>query len=209
MINDILQFSSFLDAFRKVERAVLEKGTDRQESDIDHSYMLAMLGWYICMKEKLSLDVNKVIQYSLVHDLVEVYAGDTHFYNASAKDYASKERREKTAMKRIIKKFPHFTDLPILIEKYEMKADAESRFVYALDKVQPVLMIYLDHGRTWRKDGISYAMLREKKDPKVALDPTVKKYWDELVRLLKKDVKNFPDGKVQKTSLGQSKRRRS
>jgi putative hydrolase of HD superfamily len=195
MINDILQFSSFLDAFRKVERGILVNGTDRQESDIDHSYMLAMLGWYICTKEKLSLDVNKVIHYSLVHDLVEVYAGDTHFYNASAEDYTSKERREQAAMKRIIKEFPHFTDLPILIKKYHKKADAESRFVYALDKVQPVLMIYLDRGRTWRKDGISYAMLREKKDPKVAIDPIIKKYWDELVLLLKKDVKNFPDGR--------------
>lgn len=190
-IDNILEFSSFLDAFRKVERAILVNDTDRSESDTDHSYMLAMLGWYICATEKLPLDVNKVLKYSLVHDLVEVYAGDTHFYKASPEDFASKEDREKAAMERIARKFPHFTDLPVLIEKYEKKEDAESRFVYALDKVQPAIMIYLDRGRTWRKDSVTYDMLREKKDGKVILDLVVNKYWAELTELLEKNRKKL------------------
>ena len=63
----------------------------------------------------------------------------------------------------VIKEFKEFDDLHILIEQYEKKQDAESRFVYALDKIQPVLNIYTDNGRTWREKNITLQMIIDNK----------------------------------------------
>jgi hypothetical protein len=63
------------------------------------------------------------------------------------------------------------------------------RFSGFLDKVQPVLMIYLDGGRTWNERNITLDMIKEKKDEKVQISPEVAKYWEEFIVLLeeKKD----------------------
>jgi len=183
-IDKILQFSGFLDKFRKIERTVFVNGSDRNENDMEHSYMLAMLAWYICSSAKLDLDLEKIIRYALVHDLVEVYSGDTDFYHATKEQKESKHTREQAALERITKEFPEFAEFDELYLAYESHADKEAKFVYALDKVQPVLMIYLDGGRTWKERDITFNMLNEMKSEKVKVSPEVAKYWKEFIGLL-------------------------
>jgi len=74
---------------------------------------------------------------------------------------------------------------------YEKRGDEESRFVYALDKIQPVLNIYTDGGRTWREIGITIQMLIDAKKDKVALSPEVEECFEDLVSLLKKEEKHL------------------
>jgi len=186
-IDKILQFSAFLDKFRKIERTVRVNGSDRNENDMEHSYMLALLAWYICSSAKLDLDLEKIIRYALVHDLVEIYSGDTDFYHATKEQKESKHAREQAAMERITKEFPEFTEFHELYSAYENRADKEAKFVYALDKVQPVLMIYLDGGRTWNERNITLDMIKEKKDDKVGISPEVAKYWKEFIALLEEN----------------------
>src|ERR1035437_1613913 len=183
-IDKILQFSGFLDKFRKIERTIHVNGLDRNENDMEHSYMLALLAWYICSSEKLDFDLEKIIRYTLVHDLVEVYSGDTDFYHATKEQKESKHAREQAAMERITEEFPEFSDFNGLYSAYESLADREAKFVYALDKVQPVLMIYLDGGRTWNERNITLEIIKKKKDEKVRVSPEVAKYWKEFIALL-------------------------
>lgn len=185
MIQDLLTFHRFLETFRKVERVTFIDG--RLEGDAEHSYALAMLGWYICEKEKLSLDTSKVIRYALVHDLVEVYAGDTFLYTKDAEFAASKEQREKDAFIRIRAEFADFDEMLEAIEAYEKHADAESRFVYSLDKIQPLLTIYEDGGKAWKKYELGLSDIIDKKKEQVALDATIEKYYEEMIALLKAD----------------------
>ena len=149
--------------------------------------MLALLAWYICSSEKLDLDLEKVIRYALVHDLVEVYSGDTDFYHATKEQKESKHAREQSAMERITKEFPGFSDFGELYAAYESRTDREAKFVYALDKVQPVLMIYLDGGRTWNERKITLDMIKEMKTEKVQNSPEVAKHWKEFVALLEEE----------------------
>ena len=183
-IDKILQFSGFLDKFRKIERTIHVNGLDRNENDMEHSYMLALLAWYICSSEKLDFDLEKIIRYALVHDLVEVYSGDTDFYHATKEEKESKHAREQAALERISEEFPEFSDFNGLYSAYESLADREAKFVYALDKVQPVLMIYLDGGRTWNERNITLEIIKKKKDEKVRVSPEVAKYWKEFIALL-------------------------
>ncbi|MES2213583.1 MAG: HD domain-containing protein [Patescibacteria group bacterium] len=185
-LQRILTFSDLMNKFQKINRVILEKDRERYENDVEHSYMLAMLADYIIVIENLKLDRRAVMMYSMMHDLVEIYAGDTYIGSRDTEYIASKHSREADALVRIISEFPEYPDLQIYIEKYEKKVDEESKFVYALDKLQPVIQIYLDSGRTWRKEGMSFADLCFHKDEKVKVSPVVEKYWNELRGILEK-----------------------
>lgn len=185
-LDDILKFSDLLNRFRKVERMLFVNNQSRNENDVEHSYQLALLAWYIIDSRKLDLDINLVIKYSLVHDLVEVYSGDTWLYSKDKKLFSSKESREKEAQSLLKKEFSEFSQMHELIEEYEKKSNPESRFVYALDKIQPILNIYLDNGRTWKERGVTLDMLIDMKKDKVKMDHNVEVYFNELIDLLKK-----------------------
>jgi putative hydrolase of HD superfamily len=184
MIERLLQFTEILNELRLVERVVRVNGSERWENDVEHSYHLAMLAWYICESENLPLDREKVFHYALAHDLVEVYAGDTYLYTEDTALLESKVDREREAAERLQKEFPELPELHAAIKGYVTKEDSESRFVYALDKIEPVLKMYLDNGRTWKEKGISFERMYESKKDKVALSPEIKKYFDEFIEIL-------------------------
>lgn len=192
-IEKLFEYTRMLNAFRLVERVTYVNGTDRMENDTEHSYNLAMLAWYIVDAESLDLDRNLVIRYALAHDLAEVYAGDTYIYSSDAKHLASKVERERAALERLSGEFPDFPDLHELTHRYELREDRESRFVYALDKIQPVLHAVIDDGRIWKEKGITIAMLHEYKKEKVALSPEIQPYFDELITFLKENERRLFD----------------
>lgn len=132
-LDQLLDFVRFTHAAHKVERVARIPGTDRSATMVEHSYQLTLLAWFLIDSCKLTLDKDKVIRYALVHDLVETYAGDTYFYDTAGE--ATKDKREKEAQDRIEREYPQFGDLHETIKEYEKHSDAESRFVYALDKL--------------------------------------------------------------------------
>lgn len=149
-----------------------------------------MTSWYLV--DRIAPDLNKdlVIKYALAHDLVEAYAGDTYVYTTDDAHRNSKHEREETARLRIEKEFPEFKDLHSLIKEYEERKTPESKFVYALDKIIPVLTIYLGSKESesyWKKYKIHFAMLHESKKDKVALSPEAERLWHEVHALLEQE----------------------
>jgi putative hydrolase of HD superfamily len=190
-LQKLLNFTDFLHKFRAIERSLLVRNSERNENDVEHSYSLAMLAWYLNETYKINLDSDKLFKYALAHDLVEVYAGDTYFYHNNEQVLKDKIERELEASYKIKEEFSDFLELHEIIEQYESRADAESKFIYALDKMEPVLNIYLDKGRTWRKNKVTLEMLETSKTPKIAIDPTVEKIFKELVQKLKEEEKSL------------------
>lgn len=185
-LEALLSFSKLTADLGKIERALYAPGTDRRENDMEHSYHLAMMAWYVIDSEKLDLDLARVMRYALAHDLVEVYAGDTYFYTDDHELMASKPAREQAAAERLAKEFPEFPKLHEALEAYVRRDSRESRFVYALDKLLPVLRGIEDNGRQWHEQGVTLDMLTERKAGKVALSPEVQPYYDALVEFLRK-----------------------
>jgi putative hydrolase of HD superfamily len=186
-LDNLLTFAKMLGELQAVERVIRVKGTERWENDVEHSYSLAMLAWYVLDTGKFPLDREKVLRYALAHDLVEVYAGDTYLYTEDKELLESKPERERVAAERLQQEFPELPDMHVAISAYVAKEDAESRFVYALDKIEPILKIYLDGGRTWKEKNVTLTMLYENKKDKVALSPEIQTYFDELMLLLKEN----------------------
>lgn len=180
-LEGVLSFTKLLQQLRKIERRVLVDGADRNENDVEHSYSVAMLAWYVNATYQLGLNIEKVLQYSLIHDLVEVYAGDVWFYQTDQHTINNKKESEEAAAHRIENEYPEFPELHGIIRAYEAKIDIESRFVYALDKIDPVLHIYLDQGRTWKKENVVLDKLEELKASKVTAHATIESIFKELV----------------------------
>ncbi|HVX92622.1 MAG TPA: HD domain-containing protein [Candidatus Dojkabacteria bacterium] len=191
-VEKLLKFVEFINSFQKIQRQILVKNEDRHENDLEHVGQLALVSWYFIASEDLNLDVEKVLKYSLAHDLVEVYSGDVYIFTKVQEEKDKKEEREHEALETIRKEFPEFADLHNYIEAYEQRKDDEAKFVYALDKVLPVINIYLDNGRQWRLNNVTLDMLKDNKTPKVKISKEVYDVWQEFVELLEKHKNLFP-----------------
>jgi putative hydrolases of HD superfamily len=185
-LNNLLEFIKFTNAFNEVIRIIPKPQDNILENDTEHSWQLGMTAWYLIDTMSLHYDKNKAMQLAMVHDLVEIYAGDTYIYGDEA-SINSKKSREEAALEKIKHQFPEFPALHQLISEYEKKESPECIFVYALDKLLPLLNIYLDNGRIWKKKQISLQMLEENKTEKIAMSKDVEKVYKELLNLLHKE----------------------
>lgn len=191
-MKEILKFAKLLEAFKQIERTIPSfTGSKKRENDAEHSYELAMLAWYLIDAKKLKLDKTKVFQYALCHDLVEVHAGDTWFFSTDKKEIEGKILREKKAAIKLKKDFPAFESMHEMLHAYEERKDKESKFVYALDKIHPVIKVYLDSGNSWKKRKVSFEMLVNNKREKVNVSKEVEEIFEELVKILRKDRKKL------------------
>jgi putative hydrolases of HD superfamily len=183
-IHRVLAFQQLLLTFSQIQRRVDRKQDEAyiKESDTEHSYNLALTAWYLCAFFP-KLDHDTVIRFSLVHDLVEVHAGDTHIF-AAQEELQSKAEREAAAFKQLSADWPDFPDLLAQIQAYEQHDSEEAKFVYALDKIMPILQIYLSGGYTWKQENITPQQLHEAKKHKVAVSADIAPYYDELYQLL-------------------------
>jgi putative hydrolase of HD superfamily len=188
-IQDLLKFVQMLNDYRLVERRLLVNGLsgdrERRENDIEHSYQLAMLCWYVISTEKLNLNLEKVFKYCLAHDLVEIYAGDTPFFSEDSELKSSKQEREHQALQRIRSEQSAFPELTEWIEGYEEREDPESIFVYSMDKIQPMANIILDEGRSWKREKVTMDMEETQKPPKIAGSPEAQKIYAQLMQLVR------------------------
>ena len=126
--------------FAKVNRVTHHEDGVRNESDTDHTFMLSLISCSLAdsfYKDKL--DIGLVSQFALVHDLVEVYAGDTNsFVNTSEESKKEKQEREKESFERIKEEFGfEFPYIHEMIEKYESQDTKEARFIKLVDKILP------------------------------------------------------------------------
>jgi putative hydrolase of HD superfamily len=194
-IHRLIDFHRLLHQFQAIERITHVRGKQdfRAENDTEHSYNLAMTAWFLC-EYFPHLDRDTVIRYALVHDLVEIHAGDTYVY-ADQTELDSKARREAAALKQLEQEWADFPDLTATIHGYEAKKDNEALFVYALDKIMPLIVIFLGEGYTFKRENVTLERLDAIKRHKVKVSPEIATYYDQLYDLLSKHLHLFADSK--------------
>jgi putative hydrolase of HD superfamily len=194
IFDESMRFLKILRELELVERVVY-RPSDKRENDVEHSYQIAMMAWFLNNHFKLNLSVEKLLKYGLVHDLIEVYAGDTPAYakNQTENTSATKKVREEEAFVRLKKEFDS-EEFIQMIEDYEKKADLESRFVYDIDKLVPAMNIFLDKGYGWNKLNLNLSEIKEEKRIKIKstkqtidfLEEALSRFEREEDRLFKK-----------------------
>lgn len=186
-VDRLIELQQLLLRFNNLERFVRHSG--RKESDTEHSYSLAMAGWFLAQYFP-DLDTNKVLKLALAHDLVELHAGDTFAY-ATGKIQASKAAREKAALEKLTSDWPDFPEMLANIVEYEKRDSAEAKFVYALDKIMPALLNYLNQGDIWRMYNITFEQYVAEKEAKVPVSPEIYVYYKELTIILQAHPEYF------------------
>ena len=134
-------------SFARVKRVTLYDDGVTYESDTDHTVMLSVCACALAQKFYPYLDVGKVAQFAIVHDLVEAYAGDTNTFNIKEEARREKEKREAQALVRIQQEFQNsYSWIPTTIEKYEALNTDEAQFVKAVDKLMTKLTHCINQG---------------------------------------------------------------
>lgn len=188
-LKDLLQFFKLINDFKKIEGDIPQSSSFNKENDSERSYQLAMVSWYLATTESKKLDTEKILKYSLVHDLPEIYAGDTPLYTSDDESLNSKKDRKINAIEKIKKEFLNFPDLHKWIEKYEEQEDNESKFVYAVDKLLPLLSIFLDGGHAWKTHKLNLDALIKKNKERVSASSIAKKYFDLIILVIQNNKK--------------------
>lgn len=190
--------------FAAIKRNHYLPGTHENESDIHHSFSVAILAWYINEKLNLGLNTEKILKYALVHDLVEVYAGDINSY-ASEQVREAKKTTEAASLVRLTAEFGGlFPDLIDYVTAYELRAEPEAHFVWTVDKAQALVQGKEDGYRPFYKQGITSEMVKNVHGGHSvhAYQPAQAYYQAILDEFLSEydDTKISPDGKVNQKS---------
>ncbi|WP_432142386.1 HD domain-containing protein [Streptomyces sp. bgisy084] len=150
-----IEFIMEADRLKNVFRRSPLLSADRRENDAEHSWHLALMTLVLTEYADVPVDAGKVLALVVVHDLVEIYAGDTFLYDTAAA--ADQEEREQRAADKLFALLPddqreHFR---ALWDEFEARVTPEARFAKAMDRFQPLLLNYGNRGGTWRTPGVT------------------------------------------------------
>ncbi|MEG2597583.1 MAG: HD domain-containing protein [Oscillospiraceae bacterium] len=145
-----LDFLIEIDKMKTIFRQTLLMDQSRQENDAEHSWHFAMMAMTLFEYANSPLvDLNHVIKMALVHDLIEIYAGDTFAYDRVG--YQDKEKREKDSADQLFDLLPTEQNIEFrsLWEEFEAMETPDAIYAAAIDRLQPFLSNYKTNGHTW------------------------------------------------------------
>ena len=149
-----LAFLLEIDRQKEIIRQTYLADGSRRESDAEHAWHLAVMCMLLSEYANDAIDVARTMKMLLVHDLVEIDAGDTYAYDVKGNE--TKGAREQKAADRIFGMLPEDqgAELRGLWDEFEAMETPEAKFANALDKIQPVLLTDQAQGKSWREHGV-------------------------------------------------------
>lgn len=179
-INNSLLFLKEIEKFKTIKRKIF-LSTGRAESDAEHSWHLAM--FVILFKNELpkNADFEKMLKLALIHDLPEIYAGDTFAFDKLGQ--TTKKVRESKAAKKLFSILPKKTEKEFsdLIKEYEENKTKEAQIVKAIDKIQPILQNLCSNGKSWKKYSLTYEDIDDYKRKYVSKNKFLFKIYNQLL----------------------------
>ena len=141
----------------EIRRQTLLPASRRRENDAEHSWHLCLMAITLAEHSNVPVDLARVLRMLIIHDLVEIDAGDTYAYDAAG--MVGQHEREARAADRIFGLLPadQGAELRACWEEFEARLTPEARFAAAVDRLQPVLLNILTDGEKWREHGITRA----------------------------------------------------
>ena len=161
-----LNFLMEIDQLKQVERQTAITGGSRRENTAEHSWHLAMYALVLQEWSNVDVDIAHVLALCLVHDIVEIDAGDTFAYDTTG--YADKEAREQKAADRLFGLLPddQRDRLRSLWDEYEAQATPASQFANAVDRMQPAMLNHHAGDESpWKRHGVSYPQALKRLSP--------------------------------------------
>lgn len=150
-----LAFALEIDKEKNIFRQTHLSGHGRRENDAEHAWHMAVMAYLLREYANEEIDIAKVMLMCLIHDIVEIEAGDTYAYDTEG--LATQKAREDAAKESLYGLLPEDQkrELSALFDEFEAYETAESKFAHAMDNLQPLLLNHSNGGGDWREHGIA------------------------------------------------------
>lgn len=176
-----VKFLVEIDKVKNIFRQTYLADTNRKENDAEHSWHLAIAAFLLKEHMKEEVDLLKVIIMVLIHDLVEIDAGDTYAYDDVGA--STKREREEKGADRIFGMLPedqgqYFREL---WEEFEIYESADAKFAHLLDNFQPLLLNDASNGKSWAEHGVKKSQIYKRNAKIEEISEDVWNYMKDLV----------------------------
>lgn len=166
-MQPIVDFILELDKLKAVTRKTKPIGLDRYENSAEHSWQIALLAMSLAHHAHEPVNLDRVVQMLLVHDIGEIDAGDTIVYAEEGWD--ARKAAERESVTRIFGLLPDKQAAPLLAlwVEFETAETSEARFANAVDRAMPALQNLANRGQSWRENGITHARVVARIGPSI------------------------------------------
>lgn len=177
-----IQFVIEIDQLKTVLRQTLLTDASRQENTAEHSWHIAMMAIVLAEYAPAPVDLLHVIKLLLVHDLVEIDAGDTFCYDVQGNQ--SKRDRELQAAERVFGLLPadQAQEIRSLWDEFEEQVTPAAQFAACLDRLQPLLNNWQTQGHSWRQHGITRDLVLQRMSPLQAGSPALWEFVEQMLQ---------------------------
>ena len=150
-----LAFSLEIDKEKNIFRQTHLSGHGRNENDAEHAWHMAIMAYLLREYANEEVDIARVMLMCLIHDIVEIEAGDTYAYDTEGKK--SQNAREDAAKEKLYSLLPEDQkqELTALFDEFEEYQTAEAKFAHAMDNLQPLLLNHSNNGGDWKEHQVS------------------------------------------------------
>ncbi|MCR4733229.1 MAG: HD domain-containing protein [Lachnospiraceae bacterium] len=180
------------DKEKNILRQTHLSGHGRRENDAEHAWHMAMMAYLLKEYSNEPIDIARTMIMCLIHDIVEIDAGDTYAYDEEGKK--TQRKREEVAAERIFGLLPkdQREELRGIFEEFEAAETKEAKFARAMDNLQPLLLNDSNGGEDWRNHKVSYRQVRNRQD-------TTERGSKDLYRITREILdRNLEKGNLQK-----------
>ncbi len=159
-----LEFSLEIDKEKNIFRQTHLSLNGRNENDAEHSWHMAIMAYLLREYSNEEVDIAKVMLMCLIHDIVEIDAGDTYAYDE--KSIETQKRREDRAKERIFSLLPddQKEEMISLFDEFEEYETAESKFAHAMDNLQPIMLNNSNNGNDWKEHNVTAAQVYKRQN---------------------------------------------
>jgi putative hydrolase of HD superfamily len=180
-----IEFIVECDKLKEIFRQTINTQSRRAENDAEHSWHFCLCVLVLAEHANVTIDVLRVLKMAIVHDLVEIDAGDTFAYDAAA--MVNQHEREAIAADRIFGLLPadQAREFRALWDEFEARTTPEAKFAHACDRFQPMLLNARTEGGSWRAHGVTHDKAQRRSAP-VADGSTV--LWEAIEQMLREAV---------------------
>ncbi|MBQ5346623.1 MAG: HD domain-containing protein [Ruminococcus sp.] len=180
-----LEFSLEIDKEKNVLRQTHLSNRGRRENDAEHAWHMAIMAYVLREYSNEKIDIAKVMLMCLIHDIVEIDAGDTYAYDE--KNLKTQKERENRAKERIFSILPddQKAELVSLFDEFEQYETAESKFAHSLDNLQPLILNNSNGGADWKEHGVSASQVYSRQN-KTRLGS--EKLFEVVDEIIKKNI---------------------
>ena len=159
-----LDFALEIDKEKNIFRQTHLSGHGRNENDAEHAWHMAIMAYLLQEYSNEPVDITRVMLMCLIHDVVEIDAGDTYAYDAEG--LKTQKAREEAAKERIYSLLPEDQkkELAAIFDEFEESKTPEAKFAHAMDNLQPLMLNNSNDGGDWREHGVSAKQVYGRQD---------------------------------------------